>query len=81
MERNKELHQKVNEANQKYDQHIQNSNFLESKNILSTIDSNFFNTSTTTKPQEKKTKKNKKWYWIGLFAFFLLSIIIILILL
>ena len=72
MERNKELHQKVNEANRQYDLYLQDPKHLENKNFLSAVDPNFFATSTTKKPQKKK-KKAKPIYWIiGIIAFFLL---------
>ena len=79
MERNKELHQKVNEANRQYDLYLQDPKHLENKNFLSAVDPNFFATSTTKKPKAKQ-KKAKPIYWIiGIIAFFLLIAIFLII--
>lgn len=79
MERNKELHQKVNEANRQYDLYLQDPKHLENKNFLSAVAPNFFATSTTKKPQAKQ-KKAKPIYWIiGIIAFFLLIAIFLII--
>ena len=79
MERNKELHQKVNEANRQYDLYLQDPKHLENKNFLSAVDPNFFATTTTKKPQAQQ-KKAKPIYWIiGIIAFFLLIAIFLII--
>ena len=81
MERNKELHQKVNEVNKEYDLLLKDPKHLENKNLLSAVDPSFFATSTTKKPQQKQKKAKPKIVLIGILAFFLLILIIIEILL
>ena len=70
MERNKELHQKVNEANRQYDLYLQDPKHLENKNFLSAVDPNFFATSTTKKPQAKQKKQNQYIGLLELLPFF-----------
>lgn len=60
MERNKELHKKVNEINKQYDLYLQNPEHIKNKTNLYSVDPAFFSTSSIEKKPENNVKKDKK---------------------
>lgn len=79
MERNKELHKKVNEMNKQYDLYLQNPDHIKNKTNLYSVDPAFFSTSSIEKTSENHPKKEKKKMivWGSLIALGVIVLILI----